>query len=843
MAAAGHRWPVAGSRRRGAGGRPESARLATLVPMSKPTPQGADTAAPPRLPPVDWFQPSELVKTGVRVLLSLAFGEHADARILEAISDSKTGGPPEVDLSGAELPFVFDYMADTGDGWDATLTMATALTRGYDDAGGELTFSAKPPGAEDLPPSSVLLLGGDQVYPAANRQAYLSRFEAPFAAVAVPTPLAGNRGDRDRRDAAPRGREVFAIPGNHDWYDSLNAFSRLFCRGDPGRKIGAWKTRQERSYFALRLPRGWWVLGIDVQFGNDIDRPQLDYFRAVAAGMADGDRVILLCSEPEWLRTAEAAVDFDCDHHGHAGGGPGLGEESNLEFFVRRLSSWVPAGVEVEVPLYLAGDWHFYGRHQSDPDPLGRSRQLVICGGGGAFLHHNHWLDEARDLVMPVMVRGGGIVAGESEGRAAEPGVARRRFHLEEKSCFPSLAVSRGLPLGNVFLPWICPSFAGFLALIHAGIFHFWTRGWDLVSALKAPASTTLSPLAESLRRALELGPLTEIFGAKVPGPEAFGRGFEQFFVDVVRDPALSICVFLLALGCWLYKPGKRLGGKVAVALHIGLHVLALAGLFAAMGSLKLWLATGLEVDVPGLLYANNPNAGPVFGLAYGALAGPLLVQFAGCMAVGIPLAWYYAIDRQPNRPPELRGWRAVLHPRVFGLALAGAAGVVAFQVFVMFLAGGWPRGSVKPVQAGIFFVLMSRVMTFVFAYYLATWAVGLYLMACSWLAPECDVLLSGLRITDYKCFLRFQMDEAGALQVDCLGYRRLPGPEGGPPQRIDSFAFPASVSRSGDADREASAQSVATRDASASEAGASGDNAVAAAGASGSGSEDKAAS
>ena len=72
---------------------------------------------------------------------------------------------------------------------------------------------------------------------------------------------------------------MFALAGNHDWYDGLTGFLRLFCQR---RWIGGWKTRQRRSYFALRLPHHWWLLGTDFQLHSDIDQPQNDYFREVA---------------------------------------------------------------------------------------------------------------------------------------------------------------------------------------------------------------------------------------------------------------------------------------------------------------------------------------------------------------------------------------------------------------------------------------------------------------------------------------------------------------------------------------------------------------------------------
>ncbi len=48
---------------------------------------------------------------------------------------------------------------------------------------------------------------------------------------------------------------MLALAGNHDWYDGLTTFLRLFCVGRP---IGGWRTEQTRSYFAARLPHDWW---------------------------------------------------------------------------------------------------------------------------------------------------------------------------------------------------------------------------------------------------------------------------------------------------------------------------------------------------------------------------------------------------------------------------------------------------------------------------------------------------------------------------------------------------------------------------------------------------------
>ena len=54
---------------------------------------------------------------------------------------------------------------------------------------------------------------------------------------------------------------------------------RLFCQRN---WIGGWQTRQERSYFALRLSERWWLWATDIQFDTYIDGPQLAYFQSAS---------------------------------------------------------------------------------------------------------------------------------------------------------------------------------------------------------------------------------------------------------------------------------------------------------------------------------------------------------------------------------------------------------------------------------------------------------------------------------------------------------------------------------------------------------------------------------
>ena len=134
------------------------------------------------------------------------------------------------------------------------------------------------------------MLGGDQVYPSASVEAYEDHFLGPFAAALWSPDEA----------AAP---DLWAVPGNHDWYDGLTSFLRVFCR--KGGWVGGWRTKQKCSYFALRLPHNWWLWAIDIQFDTYLDTKQLDYFEGVGAELGEQDRVVLVTAKPSWVR-AEA---------------------------------------------------------------------------------------------------------------------------------------------------------------------------------------------------------------------------------------------------------------------------------------------------------------------------------------------------------------------------------------------------------------------------------------------------------------------------------------------------------------------------------------------------------
>ncbi len=298
----------------------------------------------PRARMVGWFDPQVLAQTALHMATANIFGRHSDARLIEALANQPQGVFDYTQAASADDDGVFwlDYVSDVGDGWNPTYAIARARAQPG------LALDSPDGGIEHTRSGQVLVFGGDAVYPYPTRAAYVARTEYPYAAAM--------RGSARRPD-------LYAIPGNHDWFDSLVAFSRLFCRPDRG--FAGCRTRQTRSYCALQLPHHWWLVAIDLQLGAEIDEPQMRYLEEVAAHMQPEDRLILCVPEPQWLY--EAAYPDHAPYAAHV--------LKALETQVFRRTA----------RLMLTGDLHHYQRHSNDA-----GMHKVVAGGGGAFLHPTH---------------------------------------------------------------------------------------------------------------------------------------------------------------------------------------------------------------------------------------------------------------------------------------------------------------------------------------------------------------------------------------------------------------------------------------------------------------------
>lgn len=309
-------------------------------------------------PSVCWYSPLQLLRTGHLVAIATVFGRHADPRLIEAIS--RDDGNPRGELGAApfgphdysheQAPFWIDYVSDTGDGWDATYTIAYYLAQT------DLMITSQKGEAVSTQRGNLLIFGGDEVYPTASVEEYDTRLVLPYEH-AFP-----QHGSSASLRSSPH---VFAIPGNHDWYDSLVSFTRLFCSRQ---RFAGWEARQQRSYFALKLPKGWWLIGTDLQLGSEIDGPQHAFFERIEKLMGPGEQVILCHAEPNWIR-----------------------EKIYPDEYSYRSIQELEALFGERIKLFLAGDYHHYARHANKAGV-----QKIVAGGGGAFLHLTNGPDDTK---------------------------------------------------------------------------------------------------------------------------------------------------------------------------------------------------------------------------------------------------------------------------------------------------------------------------------------------------------------------------------------------------------------------------------------------------------------
>lgn len=393
-----------------------------------------------------WFHPGLLVKLLWRVVVSDLFGQYADRRLIVAALDpvtqtdlveraqqfwpkatfrSEEDRPPTLFTKDTDGAVWIDFVADLGDGFDATFAIASLLSQET------LTVDGLA-----LPRGQLLVMGGDEVYPHADKTFYEKQLLEPYNwAFPDPTPR------------LLQGPPVYAIPGNHDWYDGLVLFLAYFTRRFPHMHLGGWRAWQRRSYFALQLTDKWWIWAMDAQLDDTVDQPQKDYFDQIAERMEEGSRVILCGPEPGWLYTLQ---------------------QTSKSFGVVDNVAWSAVRHKAEVPIVLSGDTHHYSRYAGDDG----ASQFITSGGGGAFLHGTHWLKDKVELKEKLgnAYWLGGKVKELTLGSSLSPATKK-----QTEACYPSRAESRKILRKDFLFPVLNP---GFCALLGG---MYWLAGLALV--------------------------------------------------------------------------------------------------------------------------------------------------------------------------------------------------------------------------------------------------------------------------------------------------------------------------------------------------------------------------
>jgi len=348
--------------------------------------------------------------------------------LLARIADVLRGDSSATTLTEAlDRDVYLDFVADTGDDVAVSRAVARLVFAPY-----ELPNPDQPGGFLLAPRGDILLFGGDTAYPVATAKELMNRVIAPW-----------NQVLRSLRDDGQR-RVLLGVPGNHDWYDGLDGFCRMFRRGGPRATDGSRATRisritlehhaewarefvrggsvqkpkavvlsgytpvQNASYFALPLAPNLDLLAVDRQITAP-DPRQSEFLGDYYQARPDAATLAVL-PDPVYHFGDPSRTGMQMVEHLHL-------DLTNRETFV------------------LTGDIHHYER-------LERGKALhVIAGGGGAFLH-------------PARIAAGGL-----KPTVAWPGVAQSRKLLREVPWKLALGRSGFLPhfglLALFALAWI----------------------------------------------------------------------------------------------------------------------------------------------------------------------------------------------------------------------------------------------------------------------------------------------------------------------------------------------------------------------------------------------------
>jgi hypothetical protein len=256
------------------------------------------------------------------------------------------------------------------------LDSARFLVLGDTGEGDESQYALVRPLLESGKDTHFMVICSDIIYPAGDVNEYLEKFYLPYKDYTEP---------------------VYALPGNHDWYDGLNGFMVHFCGAEPAERPPGrnwmlrrlWRKaekirpevlarcrelrpeleeplRQPGPYFAIDTgPLR--IIGIDAGISGRLDRGQGEWLRRVSRNS----------SKPKILLTGKPIYVDNLHHY----------DEGGIEDGATRVDDIVRAA-EHNFVAAIGGDIHNYQRY---PVRVGnRTIQYIVSGGGGAYMSATH---------------------------------------------------------------------------------------------------------------------------------------------------------------------------------------------------------------------------------------------------------------------------------------------------------------------------------------------------------------------------------------------------------------------------------------------------------------------
>jgi hypothetical protein len=256
------------------------------------------------------------------------------------------------------------------------------LLLGDPGEGDDSQYAVVPPLLSQAAGADFTIICSDVIYPSGEIGDYRTRFFRPYRSLNMP---------------------IFAVPGNHDWYDGLHGFMSHLCGIDTppaplevGPGFRGWLSRRlwrrstppdEDDLADMRSARSgplqtvdppqpgpYWaidagplrIVGIDTGIVGTIDAEQGAWLR----------RVSFESDLPKLLVTGKPLYVNGCHRPGAIAGKPG-----KIDDIVRDPRSRYVA--------VIGGDTHNYQRYPVKL-PDGRTIQYIVSGGGGAYTHATH---------------------------------------------------------------------------------------------------------------------------------------------------------------------------------------------------------------------------------------------------------------------------------------------------------------------------------------------------------------------------------------------------------------------------------------------------------------------
>ena len=287
-----------------------------------------------------------------------------------------------------------------------------------------------------------VIISSDVIYPDGAMDDYEENFFLPFKGVSKP---------------------IYAIPGNHDWFNALDAFAAVFfgCRFGPARAIAArvdedlgfssttpgrieqliseaqrladeYRLRvglQKAPFFELQTP-GFALLAMDTGVLKRLDPIQEQWVRE-ALGRSRGKFVMALMGHPVFAAGADQTAGYE--------------EFARLRGLLQ----------EHRVPLVMAGDTHDFEYYREDnvgASGTGYTTHHFVNGGGGALSEHRQCSRQTGDACHSGL--GDLPIRGRPDRQAGRPDSGLETTRLVVDQATQCLADYRGSTFGRFRFQW-----------------------------------------------------------------------------------------------------------------------------------------------------------------------------------------------------------------------------------------------------------------------------------------------------------------------------------------------------------------------------------------------------